>query len=97
MEELKPCPFCGSKDVELECRMWCNGYGEYSHDNLHVMCHNCYAQGPNIHRETFSGRTKYGYKYLTRHPELRKKLDEQYEEYKEQKKQQAIDAWNKRS
>ena len=95
-EKLRSCPFCSSEDVELIRRMREDGYGDYSHDDMFVMCHYCYAQGPNIYVELFSQRTKYSYRYLERHPEIREKLNEKYDEYIQQKKQEAIAAWNKR-
>lgn len=41
MSELKPCPFCGSRDVEM-CQS----------DDYFVKCEECGAQGPlRFHKE----------------------------------------------
>lgn len=40
--ELKPCPFCGSNSVSVECL-----------EELYmVMCSGCFAAGPSVHSET---------------------------------------------
>ena len=36
-EELKPCPFCGSDDVDLQC---------YEDDGFHVVCGKCGGNMP---------------------------------------------------
>ena len=40
MEQLKPCPFCGGKDVIDDC---CKSYSEKLR---YVLCNECESQGP---------------------------------------------------
>ena len=49
MSELKPCPFCGSKDVDVithEFHLQTNTYG--------VMCLNCEAQTKQFYTNKFT-------------------------------------------
>lgn len=44
--DLKPCPFCGSKNVEV--RNWPTGWGCYDRWKYAVGCLNCQADGPLV-------------------------------------------------
>ena len=51
MAELKPCPFCGNKDVELRFRTMNLNSDLNGMDYYYVECHNCYGTGPWIYRK----------------------------------------------
>jgi Lar family restriction alleviation protein len=99
MAELKPCPFCGNKDVELRFRTIHLNSDLFDMDYYYVECHNCYGTGPWIYRKYFAEWDKDGHtvQEMRKDTLLRAKLEAEYDEYEKSIKQQAIDAWNKRS
>lgn len=47
MEELKPCPFCGSNKLKIDSKRTF-AYGGKKHCSVTVRCMKCYARSPVV-------------------------------------------------
>ena len=84
--ELKPCPFCGSKKLKIEGKSRKKlSYEGLEHLTVAVRCNKCHARGG-----TASGYTRYALYSLTK-----KGAELMETEYTIRKR--AIDAWNRRA
>ena len=83
-DELKPCPYCGSLNLEFQFRQALNKKTRYGRYDASIYCKNCYAYGPRIKSESL---------HLT-HVDLRHETPTDL--FKNIMKESAIEAWNRR-
>lgn len=94
-KELKPCPFCGGEAKYSFYSDVFDGWGT-PFDRHKIICKKCGAEGPTVSHEQLSDFTNYTVKDFRNNPILRAKIEDEFEEFKESKKQEVIEAWNKR-
>lgn len=97
MSELKPCPFCSGEAMIKEER-WHNPDVGYPDNQWFVgICVNCRATGQKITYKPFNQFSDYSVQDFRENNALRAKYEDRYDEYLENKKQEAMRVWNKRA
>ncbi len=98
-EKLKagPCPFCAGMGsiAEREDKNINIGYGDFPY--AIVICAKCGARGEKISIKYFNEFSDYTVEEFRQSNLLRAKEELRYKEYLDNKKQEAIKAWNRRA
>jgi len=94
---LSPCPFCGGEAefIEIIERV---DRGFMSLDYYYfVKCKVCGARGTRIYKKPLCDFTKHTVADFRENPALRARVEDEYEVFVESLKNQAVEAWEKRT
>ena len=93
---ILPCPFCASEKVELGEDSVRYGYGSYERfDTFYaVRCKDCGAKGKAFYQKPLRSFTEYTVQDFRDNPILRAKVEDEYSEYIDDMKLDAVKAWN---
>jgi transcription elongation factor Elf1 len=98
MEDLKPCPFCGSSQIEITKEHIESQNSMYpGHESLICRCNSCDARTGGVIVDFFNSFSDYTVKEFRQNNALRAKEEDRYDEYLEEKRSLAIEQWNRRS
>ena len=97
MNIFKPCPFCGSNNIELKEGSWkSNDYMCSGYDYFYVKCLSCGAKSNDHVKKYLREFTDHTVEDFRNNPLLYAKVEDEYEKYIEELKEIVIKSWNKR-
>ncbi len=95
--DIKPCPFCGAKGELKEGSTPSSGDGYYmGQDYFIIECVGCGARSGDVNYDFLRDFTDYTVNDFRKNPVLRAKVDDEYLEYKEEKRVETVSLWNNR-
>lgn len=95
-EKILPCPFCGSKDIEINKVTRC--YGLDCDDLVYYVaeCKLCGCRHTENVVDSFRKFTKYAIEDLRKDPSLEAQAHDEYYDYLERVRSETIQLWNTR-
>jgi hypothetical protein len=86
---ILPCPFCASENVKLDQEAM-----SYGRELWNVVCLSCNAKGGHKYQKALRDFTDYNVQDFRRNPILRAKVEDEYNEYINDLKLEAVKVWN---
>jgi len=98
MSKIKNCPFCNSK-AKLNRLLSKVGHGEYERmvASVIVECEKCHSKSAEVMIMPLCDFTERTVSDFRNNPILQAKVEDEYEKYKDVRKEEALRLWNNRA